>query len=273
MNIIPKSPVYKYALGLLLIAVMISLMVIFFLNANNKPIKPNNPEPNSSLQQHRADDKPKQLKIFTPQEFSDLYKNYAHPNTQKIAENSKITGNEKVDSHIKSIAEKRGYFLQTAPVSSAFIEIDNKIVLQQKAAAGWVELKESARVDNIRISVTEGYRSELDQKEIFLNRLGNISTSEIMSGSKDAHINAVLATTAPPGYSRHHSGYTIDIECDEQKNVRFKNSSCFEWLQKDNYKKAKQSGWMPSYPDGAANQGPEPEAWEYVWMGKAAFLE
>jgi LAS superfamily LD-carboxypeptidase LdcB len=41
-------------------------------------------------------------------------------------------------------------------------------------------------------------------------------------------------------------------------------------MSKDNYLQAKKYGWIPSYPEGAQQQGPEPEAWEYVWVGTAS---
>ncbi len=38
----------------------------------------------------------------------------------------------------------------------------------------------------------------------------------------------------------------------------------------DNYRVAKQFGFIPSYPSGAGAQGPEPEPWEYVYVGVKA---
>jgi LAS superfamily LD-carboxypeptidase LdcB len=55
--------------------------------------------------------------------------------------------------------------------------------------------------------------------------------------------------------------------------VVFEQSVCFGWLSKGNYKNAKSNGWIPSYPDGAKKQGPDPESWEYVWVGKQNLIE
>jgi LAS superfamily LD-carboxypeptidase LdcB len=75
-----------------------------------------------------------------------------------------------------------------------------------------------------------------------------------------------------PGYSRHHTGYTIDLWCEDGSST-FLSSSCYKWISDNNYLKAKQSGWIPSYPAGTDDQGPEPEPWEYVWVGTERLME
>ncbi len=113
----------------------------------------------------------------------------------------------------------------------------------------------------------------MDQNEIFAARLGKITPAKIIDGSSDDKIREILKTTAPPGYSRHHSGYTVDLACDSDPGVLFENSKCFEWISRDNYINIKKFGWIPSYPEGIKNQGPEPESWEYVWVGLSAVKE
>jgi LAS superfamily LD-carboxypeptidase LdcB len=95
----------------------------------------------------------------------------------------------------------------------------------------------------------------------------------IASGRYDAQVSQVLAMTAIPGYSRHHTGYTVDIACKNNPNASFVYTVCFQWLNADNYKNAKTYGWIPSYPDGAGQQGPDREPWEYVWVGVDAVTE
>lgn len=261
-------PLYKHIfIFFTLLAAGLSLGIYYYKIAAKPENVPDKPSINKNVKQ----DMPKTLKSFTAQQFNDLFNNLAHPNTQKINEVSSITDSEIVDQRIKDIAESRGYMIQSAPVTDTFVVIDKNVVLQQKAAAGWIELKNLAAKDGIHLLVSEGYRSEADQKKIFLERLGKIDPADVENGSKDKHIDSVLTLTAPPGYSRHHSGYTIDLVCESQKNTRFLNSVCYAWLQNDNYKNAKVAGWMPSYPEGATMQGPDPEAWEYVWAGKQAF--
>lgn len=213
------------------------------------------------------------FKNFSPQQFEELYNNFAYPNTQLITNNYSITGNSEADKIIYSLAESSGYKIRSAPITDNLISVNADHTLQQKAAVAWQNLRNNAKKDGINLEVVEGYRSADDQAEIFKSRLGNISESSITSRTADNAVLKVLKTTAPPGYSRHHSGYTIDLKCINQPGQKFEDSVCFDWISKGNYLNAKKSGWIPSYPEGIKNQGPDPEAWEYVWVGTDSLRE
>ncbi len=210
------------------------------------------------------------FKTFTGKQFEDLYNSFAYPNTQLISEEAPITGNLKADARIRQLALERGYRLRSAPVTDTFVTVQKGMVLQQRAADAWVNLKNRAKKDGFDLKLTAAYRSAADEKDIFLSRLHAISLTAIAESKADNQVNKVLEHTAVPGYSRHHTGYTVDIACASNPGVKFEQSSCFRWLKKDNYLNAKKSGWIPSYPDGAGKQGPEPEPWEYVWVGTDA---
>lgn len=215
------------------------------------------------------------LKTFKGQEFVDFYYSLSLPNTQRIDEEAEITGNLQADEHLKALAEKRGYVLQNAPVADVLEIADKNLRLQPKAALDWKKLRDSARQDGIELELTAGFRSANDQTGIFLGRLqiAGVPVAAIASGNYDAQINQVLETTALPAYSKHHSGYTVDIGCPSDPGVVFERSECFVWLSQNNYKNAKSSGWIPSYPEGASKQGPNPEAWEYVWVGRQTLIK
>ncbi len=215
------------------------------------------------------------LKIFTGQQFKDLYNTFAYPNTAPINENTPITGNEQADAQIRKVAIARGYQSRSAPVTNAFQNVGGDYQLQQRAAQPWLDMVAAAKKDNIEIGLTAAYRSAEDQKVIFVGRLSQlgIPIEEIAAGRRDAEISQVLRTTAIPGYSRHHTGYTIDIACLSMPTTSFLNTTCFKWLSVNNYEHAKMYGWIPSYPEGTGNQGPDPESWEYVWVGKDAVTE
>lgn len=262
-----KPKLHKVVIPIVLIAVALTAFWLY-------------PRPQESSQapsdqgKSSADDKtvnkPKSystLKTFTPEQFRDLYKTFAFPNTQKISENTPITGSEALDSRIKSLAGARGYEIRSAPIVDNFVDVDPTIKLQQKAYEGWSELSSNASKDNVGLKIIAGYRSADDQRTIFLSRLSN------QYNPSDAQISNVLVTTAPPGYSRHHTGYTIDLSCNSAPYARFETTQCFTWLSQNNYENAKKAGWIPSYPLGATNQGPEPESWEYVWVGKDSLYQ
>ena len=88
-----------------------------------------------------------------------------------------------------------------------------------------------------------------------------------MTGTSDAELDTLLETVAAPGYSKHHTGYAIDLRSGSAVLFDFADTPAYEWLAADNFANAKAHGWMPSYPDSVASQGPNPEPWEFVWAG------
>lgn len=215
------------------------------------------------------------LKTYTGQQFKELYEKFAYPNTQRIDENSPITGVAPADTKIKTLAGDRGYIVRSAPVTDVFRTVAPGFMLQERAAQPWIEMQAKAKQEGILLALSAAYRSADDQKQIFFDRLqaAGVNINQIAGGNYDAQINKVLAMTAPPGYSRHHSGYTIDITCQNDPYVTFEKSLCFDWLSADNYRQTKEFGWIPSYPEDSSKQGPEPEAWEYVWVGRDTLTE
>lgn len=215
------------------------------------------------------------LKNFTGQQFFELYNGFAYPNTARIDENTPITGNEAADKRIRTIAIDRGYALRSAPVTNTFKEVAPGMVLQQRAAQPWFDMQAEAKKDGIGLGLTAAFRPAEEQRQIFTERLAqtNINPDMIATGNFDAQVSQVLRMTAIPGYSRHHTGYTIDISCENDPRTSFQYTVCFEWLSANNYEHAKKHGWIPSYPEGSGKQGPDPEAWEYVWVGTPALTE
>lgn len=255
--------------ALLAIFILILAVTALWLFKANKVTAPDKKQQAAST--NHSDNLPKEIKdgfrVFSGEEFAKLYDAYAYPNTQLINEHSPITGNEQVDKRIRELALAKGYKLRSAPVTNAFVEVQKGMMLQRPAAQPWLDMQAKAKTEGFLMSLSDAYRAAEDQRGIFLDRLKGISFESIGTGAADNSINKVLEKTAAPGYSRHHTGYTIDIVCDNDPNVRFEKSKCFTWLSKDNYLNAKKYGWIPSYPEGAGKQGPEPEAWEYVWVG------
>ncbi len=212
-------------------------------------------------------EEPSAFRQFTGQEFRLFYDNLLQPNLDKVDVPPIISGNDIADARIRSIAEKRGYKLRSSPTVTLPSVDDYQ--LQQAVHQPWLDLKQSALNSGLTMTVVSGYRSIENQRALFLNRLQaeQVDINDVAAGSADAEINNVLITSAIPGYSKHHTGYTIDLVCAGFEFENFKNSPCNEWLSKNNYENAKNNGFLPSYPPDVALQGPDPEAWEYVWVG------
>ncbi len=217
----------------------------------------------------------KPLKQLRGDGFKDLYMSVALPNTQEITDPPSIMGDDDADARIRLRAEARGYKLSRIPMG-AIIKVndeprlDGDDLLQPLAAEAWSKIREVSRREGYPISLLSAFRSPKYQQELFSERLlqRGVTVSQIANGTADAAIDATLEVTAVPGYSRHHTGYTIDLWC-EDGSTAFVNSRCYEWISANDYKKAMEFGWIPSYPEGASEQGPEPEPWEYVWVGNA----
>ena len=218
------------------------------------------------------------MPYFTGEQFQVLYDSLAFPNTQPIITAPHITGNQQADARIRQIAESRGYKLRAIPVRPIIKTGEPGLVdddlLQPKAYEAWLAIKNQAAGDNIPIKLNSGYRTIEWQRNYFVQNLraAGVSTEDIIVGAADTAIVSIIRTIAPPGYSRHHTGYTIDLVCDDGTGRAFEFTHCFEWLSSDNYGVAKRFGWIPSYPDGVDRQGPEPEPWEYVWVGTETLM-
>jgi len=168
-----------------------------------------------------------------------------------------ITGDPELDARIVEQAEARGYRRQSVPVG-ALVDVGSW-QLQPAAALAWEELRAAAARDDTSLMIVSAHRSPELQRSLFVGRLAG-RTSE-------AGIDAALASAAPPGYSKHHSGYAIDIAQPGRRRGGFVTTPAYEWLAADDFANARVHGWIPSYPADGVNMGPEPEPWEFVWVG------
>lgn len=217
-------------------------------------------------------------KTYSPNGFKGMYDQLDYPRTTPILNPPPITGVTEADDRIVDLTVRRGYRLRQQAEETALI-FDGGHALQDQAMAAWRDLQSAAREEGVRLELVSTYRSVDRQRQIFLNELRNASvhstgreytTGEIASGGADESIERVLRYSSIPGFSKHHSGYTIDIADPSEGYAftEFEQTRGFAWISAHNYLNAKRFGFIPSYPAGAAKQGPEPEPWEYVWVGR-----
>ncbi len=217
------------------------------------------------------------FKINTGDDVKLLLENASYPQTTLTQSVLEITGDKSADDKIRSIAEKRGYKQRPLAIENGLVQSGNE-ELQAVARDNFQLLVDAASEDGVRIGLVSGYRSPADQKNIFLTSLRQKSLSksdkaftnaEIAAGLADEVINSVLESVSIPGYSRHHTGYAVDItDLNSRKSfTQFAETEGYRWMSANNYFNAKRFGFLPSYPNGATNQGPEPEAWEYTFVG------
>ncbi len=200
----------------------------------------------------------------TPAEMVAIFDNARLPGVgppQAIA----MTGNAAADTRIRSLAESRGYRLR--PVASVPLVTVEGQRMHAAVATAWVRLRSAAAASGHSLFVLSGYRSTAEQTLLFFGPLGPLDPSDIAAGTHDAAINERLALSSVPGYSKHHTGYAIDISEVGTYFTQFGGTASYRWLAADNFRRARSFGFLPSYPDGVAGLGPRPEPWELVWVG------
>ena len=234
---------------------------------------PNNNIESNSLSSSQKSITQKSIQNFTGLEFKNLYNNYNYQFVGPVANQAVVFEDSSADSYIAKKAEARGYIRRAQAEESRLEIVENAQRLQPEAKQAFLDLKNNALQSGINLTLVSGYRSVGDQKAIFLARFGNQNPNLITNGSLDPQLETVFNTTSVPGYSRHHTGYTFDLGCNSVELTTFKNTPCYAWLSANNYNQAKIVGLIPSYPEGAESQGPEPEEWEYVWVGLDSLMK
>ncbi|MEQ1788202.1 MAG: D-alanyl-D-alanine carboxypeptidase family protein, partial [Acidimicrobiales bacterium] len=157
---------------------------------------------------------------LTGLEFKALYYgSLPLPGTQSITARPPIYGHAAADLRIQRLAEQRGYRLQVTPTVP--LGSYGGVTLATDAGRAWESLLDAARRNGTPLQGNSGYRSVATQREIFRRRLGGYSTAQIASGAADAAIESVLAYHSIPGYSRHHTGKTLDLSAAGGANGSF----------------------------------------------------
>jgi len=222
-------------------------------------------------------------KSFSPNGFKAFFDAHQYQGVTVPASPPPITSHEGADAVIRGMAEERGYRLRPLANPRRLVTVGGHL-MQPQIAAAWEQLRLAAAEDAVSLAIISAYRSTDRQREIFLYRLAResrqalgheITAAEIVDGRGRGVIDEILRTSSIPGYSKHHTGYTIDITDSHSglSFLEFANTAGFLWISAHNYENAKRFGFIPSYPEGADSQGPEPEAWEYVWVGVEALTE
>ena len=107
------------------------------------------------------------------------------------------------------------------------------------AARAWREMRDAARADGIPLGVVSAFRT--------LERQADIVRGKVACGLS---LETILAASAPPGYSEHHTGRAIDVTTSGVRPLEeeFENTPAFEWLERN----AARFGFTLSFPRGNA---------------------
>jgi len=221
----------------------------------------------------------RRYRSYSPAGFKDLQDRTVYPDAQPIAAPPPVTGQEAADRRIVSLAEGRGYRLRWQVDEAALAASGAGPSLHAGALDAWRRLREAAAAEGVQMQLVSGYRPVGRQRTLFLSQLQAAGEQalgrpyrpdEIAAGQADAAILSILSHSSIPGYSKHHSGCALDLT-DPSSGLdftEFARTAAYAWLSRHNYLNAKRFGFVPSYPPGAPAQGPDPEPWEFLWVGE-----
>ena len=256
-----RSKTTLLIIGIFIISALIGSLL---LSANKQEEALPQPQPQPAPQPQPREE----YLILNGDQFNQLFNQADLVNLASIegVEPPEITGDQTRDEEIREIAIQRGYRHRPEVLDrNQLIPIEGEQhFLQPQAAEAYLQLKEAAAEAGHQIHISSAFRDYDLQRQIFLNNVGD--------PNQDEDVEQILKERSIPGYSKHHSGYTIDIGEGDFNFETFIDSESYAWLAADNYLNAKKHGWIPSYPPDATNQGPDPEPWEFVYVGRERLL-
>jgi zinc D-Ala-D-Ala carboxypeptidase len=117
-------------------------------------------------------------------------------------------------------------------------------------------MRKAAAGDGIELSIVSAYRSVDRQVELIRRKLDRGET-----------LGQILAVSAPPGYSEHHSGNVVDLTTPGSRLLEqdFADTPAYRWLTAN----AGRFGFVLSYPPGNP-EGYDFEPWHWRYDGYVA---
>lgn len=145
------------------------------------------------------------------------------------------------------------FFLMPAELAVAEVGADGKAHLVTPAAAkAWHALSAAAREDGIGMHIVSAFRDLERQADIIRRKQ-----------RRNVPLDSILAASAPPGYSEHHTGRAIDINTPGCRPLEedFEDTEAFRWLTRH----AGAFGFTLSFPrDNKYGYIFEPWHWLYT---------
>jgi D-alanyl-D-alanine carboxypeptidase len=125
-----------------------------------------------------------------------------------------------------------------------------------EAAAAWAQMRDTAQADGVGLQFVSVFRSVDYQASIIRRKL-----------SKGQSMSAILAVSAAPGYSEHHTGRAFDITAAGVPPLEtvFEETTTYTWLTQH----AAEFGFYLSYPRDNP-QGFIYEPWHWLYQPTAS---
>jgi D-alanyl-D-alanine carboxypeptidase len=138
--------------------------------------------------------------------------------------------------------------------ATELVEVGPNIVgrmqcLEPGTAAAWFAMQQAAADDGVTLLLVSGFRSRDYQARLIRKKI-----------NAGQALGEILAVSAAPGFSEHHTGRAIDIATPGSRPLteEFEETEAFRWLVTS----ASAHGFSLSYPPGnAAGFAYEPWHW------------
>ena len=206
---------------------------------------------------------PTQFQQFGRQAFINLFDQIGHLPNLTAATSSSITGDADVDQRLRTLANQAGYLSQ--PVPAGPDQLVGVHQLQPLAATAWDEFSRAAETAGQPLTITLGHLSLVDQARLL--------TDQLDDDYSDESLRAAFRQVMMPGYSRHQTGFAIDIVAANDSETRFQDTAAYDWLAANNFTIAKHFGFVPSQPDNNSHgRGEHLVAFELVYIGRGQLL-
>lgn len=128
------------------------------------------------------------------------------------------------------------------------VSAGNGQLLHKDAADAFKKMQAAAKKDGISLHVHSGLRTTDVQLQLFRNKMVQ----------KHRSFKENIVWSAPSGFSEHHTGLAMDINCASNS---FGSSKEYKWLKAH----AKEFGFELSFPENnAQGVGFEPWHWRYI---------
>ena len=143
-------------------------------------------------------------------------------------------------------------FDEASELESVAVRADGtELKLIPAAAEQWHAMVAAARADGVDLQAVSAFRSVDYQRGIIERKL-----------KAGQSVEQILAVSAPPGYSEHHTGRAVDVMTPGGPILEegFEDTDAFRWLARH----ACRFGFALSYPRGNAH-GFSYEPWHWAW--------
>ncbi len=126
--------------------------------------------------------------------------------------------------------------------------------LDQEAHEAFQQMRSAAETQGIYLMIISGFRNISDQSVLFEKQIAR----------RGSELEAARSS-APPGYSEHHTGYALDIadqKSDTDLKVAFQETAAYQWLMNN----AERFQFEQSFPINN-KQGVNFEPWHWRYIG------